>query len=37
VRITRSAAGKILQCRVVAENEGGSTPSAASPRLRVPR
>jgi secreted trypsin-like serine protease len=37
VRITRSAAGKVLQCRVVAENEGGSTPSAASPPLRVPR
>ncbi|HEX8205928.1 MAG TPA: serine protease [Solirubrobacteraceae bacterium] len=37
VRITSRAAGKILQCRVVAENEGGETPSAASPPLRVPR
>ena len=37
VRVTARAAGKILQCRVVAENEGGSTPSAASPPLRVPR
>lgn len=36
VRVTPRAVGKILQCRVVAENEGGSTPSAASPRLRVP-
>lgn len=37
VRVPEKAAGKILQCRVVAENEGGSTPSAASPPLRVPR
>lgn len=37
VRITRRAAGKVLQCRVVAENAGGSTPSAPSPPLRVPR
>ena len=37
VRITSSAQGKVLQCRVVAENEGGETPSAASPPLRVPR
>ena len=37
VRITRSAVGKVLQCRVVAENEGGATPSAASPPRRVPR
>jgi trypsin len=36
VRVARRAAGKVLQCRVVAENEGGSTPSAASPPLRVP-
>ena len=36
VRVTGNAAGKILQCRVVAENEGGSTPSAASPPVRVP-
>ncbi|HEV2812845.1 MAG TPA: serine protease [Solirubrobacteraceae bacterium] len=37
VRITRSAVGKVLQCRVVAENDGGSTPSVASPRIRVAR
>ena len=37
VRVTSRAAGKILQCRVVAENEGGETPSAASPPIRVPR
>jgi hypothetical protein len=37
VRIGRGAAGKILQCRVVAENAGGETPSAPSPRIRVPR
>ena len=37
VRVTERAVGKVLQCRVVAENEGGSTPSAASPPLRVPR
>ena len=37
VRVTDKARGKILQCRVVAENEGGATPSAASPPLRVPR
>ena len=37
VRVTPAAAGKVLQCRVVAENEGGSTPSAASPPIRVPR
>jgi secreted trypsin-like serine protease len=37
VRVTSSAAGKILQCRVVAENEGGSTPTVASPPIRVPR
>ncbi|HEX8123849.1 MAG TPA: serine protease [Solirubrobacteraceae bacterium] len=37
VRVTPSAVGKILQCRVVAENDGGTTPSAASPRYRVTR
>ena len=37
VRITRRAQGKVLQCRVVAENEGGSTPTAPSPPLRVER
>jgi secreted trypsin-like serine protease len=37
VRITNRAAGEILQCRVVAQNEGGETPSAASPPLRVAR
>jgi trypsin len=37
VRVTTSAVGKILQCRVVAENDGGTTPSAASPRYRVAR
>jgi secreted trypsin-like serine protease len=37
VRITRRAVGKVLQCRAVAENEGGSTPSPASPRIRVAR
>jgi trypsin len=37
VRVTRSARGKILQCRAVAENPGGETPSAASPPRRVPR
>ncbi|MDQ3739804.1 MAG: serine protease, partial [Actinomycetota bacterium] len=35
VRITPSAAGKVLQCRVVAENDGGRTPTAASPIIRV--
>ena len=37
VRINTSAAGRVLQCRVVAENEGGSTPSAPSAPVRVPR
>ncbi len=37
VRITRSARGKLLQCRAVAENAGGATPSAASPERRVSR
>jgi trypsin len=36
VRVTSRAVGKVLQCRVVAENEGGETPSAASPPVRVP-
>ena len=37
VRVTRGARGKVLQCRAVAVNEGGETPSGASPKLRVPR
>lgn len=37
VRITSNARGKVLQCRAVAENAGGSTPSPASPEQRVPR
>ena len=37
VRVSRGAVGKVLQCRVVAENDGGSTPSAASPPRRVTR
>jgi trypsin len=37
VRVNRTARGKVLQCRAVAENEGGSTPSSASPPRRVPR
>lgn len=37
VRITSNARGKVLQCRAVAQNEGGTTPSPASPELRVPR
>ena len=37
VRITSSAVGKVLQCRVVAENDGGRTPSVASPAIRVAR
>jgi secreted trypsin-like serine protease len=37
VRITRGARGKVLQCRAVAVNEGGATPSAASPGRRVSR
>jgi secreted trypsin-like serine protease len=37
VRVGRSAAGKLLQCRVVAENEGGTTPSLPSQGFRVPR
>ena len=35
VRVTSSAVGKILQCRVVAENEGGTTPTVASAATRV--
>jgi hypothetical protein len=37
VRVTRGARGKVLQCRAVAENTGGATPSAASPERRVSR
>jgi trypsin len=37
VRVTRNALGKVLQCRAVAENEGGSTPAAASVVARVTR
>jgi secreted trypsin-like serine protease len=37
VRIRGSARGRVLQCRVVASNPGGATPSLASPPLRVPR
>jgi secreted trypsin-like serine protease len=37
VRVTRNAIGKVLQCRAVATNEGGSTPAPASPVARVPR
>lgn len=37
VRITRSARGKNLQCRAVASNAGGATPSLASPPIRVGR
>ena len=36
VRVNASAQGRVLQCRAVAENAGGSTPSAASPPIRVP-
>ena len=36
VRVTRNAVGKVLQCRAVATNEGGSTPAPASPVARVP-
>ena len=37
VRVTRAARGKILQCRAVAVNAGGTTPSVASSKRRVPR
>jgi secreted trypsin-like serine protease len=37
VRVTRNARGKVLQCRAIAVNPGGATPSTASPELRVPR
>jgi secreted trypsin-like serine protease len=36
VRVNASASGRALQCRAVAENAGGSTPSAASPPIQVP-
>ena len=35
VRVTGAAAGRELQCRVVAENEGGATPSRPSAAVRV--
>lgn len=37
VRVMAGARGKVLQCRAVAQNPGGSTPSPASPARRVPR
>jgi secreted trypsin-like serine protease len=37
VRVTDSARGKVLQCRAVAENEGGEAPSPASAPQRVAR
>ena len=37
VRVTRAARGKVLQCRAVAVNAGGETPSPASTARRVPR
>jgi trypsin len=37
VRVSRGARGKVLQCRAIAENAGGSTPSTASPARRVSR
>ena len=37
VRVTSAARGKILQCRAVAVNAGGETPSPASDARRVPR
>jgi hypothetical protein len=37
VRIRATARGKQLQCRAVARNPGGTTPSLASPPRRVPR
>ena len=37
VRVTRAARGKILQCRAVAVNAGGETPSGASVERRVAR
>ena len=37
VRVTGRARGKVLQCRAVAQNDGGSTPSPASPVRRVAR
>ena len=35
VRVTRNALGKVLQCRAVASNDGGSTPAPGSPIARV--
>jgi trypsin len=37
VRITRSALGRVLQCRAIGVNAGGATPSRMSPALRVAR
>jgi secreted trypsin-like serine protease len=37
VRVTSNATGKVLQCRAVASNAGGSTPAPASPVARIPR
>ena len=37
VRVTRAARGKVLQCRAVASNAGGETPSPASAAVSVPR
>ena len=37
VRIRGTARGRILQCRAVAQNAGGATPSLASAPVRVPR
>lgn len=37
VRVRRTARGKALQCRAVARNAGGSTPSLASSAVVVPR
>jgi hypothetical protein len=37
VRITRTALGKVLQCRAIGVNAGGATPSRMSPALRVAR
>jgi hypothetical protein len=36
IRVTPNASGRNLQCRAVAENAGGATPSAASSPIRVP-
>ena len=37
IRIPRAARGRALQCRAVAQNAGGATPSLASAPVRVPR